>query len=62
MSISANDVEGLIQAYEAKLSTVGPTAVLSNLALWSGVSVCTSFLPLGESACSTDADRDYFRF
>lgn len=41
MSISADDVEALIKAYEDKLSTVGPTAVLSNLALWSGVSIVT---------------------
>ncbi|CAE6492579.1 unnamed protein product [Rhizoctonia solani] len=39
MSLSEDELRGLVQAYEAKLSEVGPTAVGSNLALWSAVSV-----------------------
>jgi hypothetical protein len=44
MSINQDTIDGLIQSYEEKLSQVGPQAVLSNLALWSGVSVCLSML------------------
>ncbi|ELU41982.1 DUF221 domain-containing protein [Rhizoctonia solani AG-1 IA] len=39
MSLTQDDIQNLIESYEAKLSQVGPTAVGSNLVLWSGVSV-----------------------
>ncbi|CAE6359927.1 unnamed protein product [Rhizoctonia solani] len=39
MSLSEDDLRNLVQAYESKLSEVAPTAVSSNLALWSTVSV-----------------------
>ncbi|CUA66982.1 putative protein C354,08c [Schizosaccharomyces pombe 972h-] [Rhizoctonia solani] len=41
MSLSEDDLRNLVQAYESKLSEVAPTAVSSNLALWSAVSIVT---------------------
>ncbi|KAJ1306005.1 hypothetical protein OPQ81_010720 [Rhizoctonia solani] len=41
MSLSEDELRGLVEAYEAKLSAVAPTAVGSNLALWSAVSIAT---------------------
>ncbi|QRW25307.1 hypothetical protein RhiXN_07256 [Rhizoctonia solani] len=41
MSLTQDDIQNLIESYEAKLSQVGPTAVGSNLVLWSGVSIAT---------------------
>ncbi|KEP52413.1 tranport-associated late exocytosis protein [Rhizoctonia solani 123E] len=41
MSLSEDDLRNLVEAYEAKLSEVGPTAVSFNLALWSAVSIVT---------------------
>ncbi|KAG8712230.1 hypothetical protein FRC08_014855 [Ceratobasidium sp. 394] len=41
MSLSQDTIDQLIKDYEDKLSLVGPRAVLSNLALWSGISFVT---------------------
>ncbi|KAG8768164.1 hypothetical protein FRC12_005735, partial [Ceratobasidium sp. 428] len=41
MSLSQDAINQLIQDYENKLSLIGPQSVLSNLALWSGVSFVT---------------------
>ncbi|KAG9119704.1 hypothetical protein FRC07_005134, partial [Ceratobasidium sp. 392] len=41
MSLSQDAIDQFIKDYENKLSLVGPKAVLSNLALWSGVSIVT---------------------
>ncbi|KAG8742312.1 hypothetical protein FRC10_001670 [Ceratobasidium sp. 414] len=41
MSLSQDAIDQLIKDYESKLSLVGPQAVLSNLALWSGISFVT---------------------